>query len=153
MIWEKRKSLKIHYLCLIGSVLVWKFWVFYTKFRPDLAKVSCRARPRAKTTILGLIRLNWEFHHQRYKIYFNFYIQMSEWVKIWKRDIFTSVFQLHRYRRGLETCPQAKSSKSGHAIFFFFFRRFPATSMTQRRVENSRVHFWTFSPVSVKLLF
>ena len=26
----------------------------------------------------------------------------------------------NRYRRGLETCPQAKTSKSGHAIFFFF---------------------------------
>ena len=23
--------------------------------------------------------------------------------------------------------------------------------MTQRRVENTRVHFWTFSPVSVNL--
>ena len=32
-----------------------------------------------------------------------------------------------------------------------FFRRGRATSMTQRRVENTRVHFWTFSPVSVKL--
>ena len=31
----------------------------------------------------------------------------------------------------------------------FFFQRVRATSMTQRRVENTRVHFWTFSPVSV----
>ena len=31
-----------------------------------------------------------------------------------------------------------------------FSRRVRATSMTQRRVENTRVHFWTFSPVSVK---
>ena len=31
-----------------------------------------------------------------------------------------------------------------------FFRSVRATSMTQRRVENTRVHFWTFSPVSVK---
>ena len=30
-----------------------------------------------------------------------------------------------------------------------FFRRVRATSMTQRRVGNTRVHFWTFSPVSV----
>ena len=30
-----------------------------------------------------------------------------------------------------------------------FFRSVQATSMTQRRVENTRVHFWTFSPVSV----
>ena len=27
---------------------------------------------------------------------------------------------INRYRRGLETCPQAKTSKSGHAIFFSF---------------------------------
>ena len=31
------------------------------------------------------------------------------------------------------------------------FRRVRATSMTQRRVENTRVHFWTFSPVSVNI--
>ena len=37
------------------------------------------------------------------------------------------------------------------ALFsFIFFRRVRAMSMTQRRVENTRVHFWTFSPVSVK---
>ena len=28
-------------------------------------------------------------------------------------------FYTYRYRRGLETCPQSKTSKSGHAIFFF----------------------------------
>ena len=42
-------------------------------------------------------------------------------------------------------CPKVDAS-----IFFFFFRRVLATSMTQRRVEISRVHFWTLSPVSVK---
>ena len=42
-----------------------------------------------------------------------------------------------------------RTSKGGHAIFFSFFQRFRATSMTQGRVENTRVHFWTFSPVSV----
>ena len=31
----------------------------------------------------------------------------------------------------------------------FFFRRVRATIMTQRRVENTHVHFCTFSPVSV----
>ena len=60
-------------------------------------------------------------------------------------------FCLNRYRRGLETCPQVKMSKSGHAIFFSFFRCVRATSMTQHRVKNTRVHFWTFSPVSVKI--
>ena len=58
--------------------------------------------------------------------------------------------KLNRFTRGLETCPQAKTSKSGHAIFFAFFRRVRATSMTQRRVVKTRVHFWTCSPVSVK---
>ena len=58
-------------------------------------------------------------------------------------------WELNRYRRGLETCPQAKTSKSGRAIFSSFFRHVRATSMTQRRVENTRVHFWTLSPVSV----
>ena len=56
---------------------------------------------------------------------------------------------INRYRRGLKTCPQAKTSKSGRAIFFSFFRRVQATSMTQGRVENTRIHFWSFSPVSV----
>ena len=46
---------------------------------------------------------------------------------------------------------QAQTSKSGHAIFFSFFRRVRATSMTQRRVENTGVHFWTFLPVSFKM--
>ena len=64
------------------------------------------------------------------------------------RNSFYYKFVFNRYRRRLETCPQAKTSKSGHAIFFSFFRRFRATSMTQRRVENTRVHFWTFTPVS-----
>ena len=59
---------------------------------------------------------------------------------------------INRYRRGLETFPQAKTSKSGHAFFLSFFRRVRATSKTQRRFENTRVHFWTFSPVSVKLI-
>ena len=35
--------------------------------------------------------------------------------------------------------------------FLLFFRRVRATTMSQRRVENNRVHFSTFSPVSVKL--
>ena len=31
---------------------------------------------------------------------------------------------VNRYRRGLQTCPQVKTSKSGHAIYFFFFDAF-----------------------------
>ena len=59
-------------------------------------------------------------------------------------------FKDNRYRRGLETWPQAKTSKSGHCILFYFFRRVRATSMTQHQVENTRVHFWTFLLVSDK---
>jgi len=43
-------------------------------------------------------------------------------------------------------------TKVDASIFFPFFRRVRATSMTQRRVENTRVHFGTNSPVSVKSL-
>ena len=73
-------------------------------------------------------------HHRRHKI------------EVFPNE---SKFTVNRYRRGLETCPQAKTSKSGQAILFSFFRRFRATSMTQRRVKNTRVHFWTFLSVSV----
>ena len=78
---------------------------------------------------------------QRYSGLFHFYQFENE----------TKCLEVNRYRRGLETCPQAKTSKSGHGIFFSFFRRVRATSMTQHQVENTRVHFWTFSPVSVKI--
>ena len=78
---------------------------------------------------------------QRYSGLFHFYQFESE----------TKWLEVNRYRRGLETCPQVKTSKSGHAIFYSFLRRVRATSMTQRRVENTRVHVWTFSLVSVKL--
>ena len=74
-------------------------------------------------------------------------------VKIGSASILILSTIINRYRRGLETCPQAKTFKSGHAFFFSFFGRFRATSMTQRRVENNRVHFWTYSPVSVKSYF
>ena len=43
-----------------------------------------------------------------------------------------------------------KRPKVDTLFYSLFFRRVRATSMTQRRVENTRVHFWTFSPVSVK---
>ena len=63
------------------------------------------------------------------------------------------ILSINRYRRGLETCPQAKTFKIGREYFLLFFRCVQATSMTQRRVENTRVHFWTFSSVSVKRIF
>ena len=59
--------------------------------------------------------------------------------------------KLKQYRRGLETCSPANLAKSGREYFLLFFRRVRATSMTQRRVEKTRVHLLTFSPVSVNV--
>ena len=50
--------------------------------------------------------------------------------------------KINRYRRGLETCPQVKTSKSGHAIFFFFF-----PDASERRVwlsAESKILAFTF---------
>ena len=56
--------------------------------------------------------------------------------------------KFNRYRRGLETCPQGTTSKSGHAFFFFFFPTRPSDEYdVYDRVENTRVHFWMFSPI------
>ena len=46
-----------------------------------------------------------------------------------------------------------KSPKVDTLFSYLSFRRFRATSTSQRRVENTRVHFWTFSPGSVKVDF
>ena len=86
-------------------------------------------------------------------------IDLSSHIQKTKKRLFEEVFifeklvgstLFNRYRRGLETCPQAKRSKTGHAMFFSFFRRVRATTMSRRRVENTCVHIFTFSPVSVK---
>ena len=76
------------------------------------------------------------------------------YVYLWMRNYFRfQNFQaFNRYKRGLEACPQANLHQSGRDYFLrFFFRRVRATSMTQRRVENTRVHFGANSPVSVKI--
>ena len=95
---------------------------------------------------------NETFRYNLFNISISYYITLFSTLfgKIIDESDYKNFFDdfFNRYRRGLETCPQAKTSKSGHA-FFFFFRRVRATSMTQRRVENTRVHFSTFSPVSV----
>ena len=63
----------------------------------------------------------------------------------------TNLFALQRYNLN----DTGEDSKLVHrrkgpkvdATIFLFFRRVRATSMTQRRVENTRVHFWKFLPV------
>ena len=42
-------------------------------------------------------------------------------------------------------------SKSGHAIIFSFFPTLPSDEYDSAPIENTRVHFWTFPPVSVKV--
>ena len=98
-------------------------------------------------------RINF-FHRFKFEIFITDFRSYTRLKNIFhKTKIKSNVFFcLNRYRRGPETCPQAKKSKRGHAIFFSFFRRVRATSLTQRRVENTRVQFSTFSPVSVKNL-
>ena len=53
-----------------------------------------------------------------------FFIDFYYNVKIWQflvKSMKNTLTDTAVYRRGLETCPQAKTSKSGHAIFFSFF--------------------------------
>ena len=61
------------------------------------------------------------------------------------------VVSVDRYKRGLETGPQANLHQSGREYFHLFFQRLRATSMTHRRVENTRVHFGANSPLSVNV--
>ena len=133
--------------------------LFNAKFKLDLKHPKynffTEIRQQSKTEFLSkkpkivLNTLNDNFHNF-VKIFYNDFrrnlILMMNLRVVWKRKKKC----LNRYRRGLETCPRAKTFKSGNAVFSFFSDLLRATSMTQRRVENSRVHFWTFSPVSVK---
>ena len=48
-----------------------------------------------------------------------------------------AIQRLNRYRRGLETCPQATLAKMSTLFSSLFFQRVRATSMTQRRAENT----------------
>ena len=50
---------------------------------------------------------------------------------------------------GSKLVHRRKRPKVDASIFLLFFRHVRATSRTRRRVENTGVHFWTFSPVSV----
>ena len=56
--------------------------------------------------------------------------------------------EVNRYRRGLELVHRRKRQNVETLFSSLFFRR----GLSQRRVENTRVDFWTFSPVSVKKL-
>ena len=62
-------------------------------------------------------------------------------------------YELNRYRRGFETCPQAILAKSGHKNFLLFFQRVRATSMTQRRVEKFASTFGRFRLYRLTFIF
>ena len=59
------------------------------------------------------------------------------------KELKTGFEKLNRYRRGLETCPEAKTSESGHAIISSFFPTRPSPKYTG--------HFVPFSLVSVNV--
>ena len=114
-------------------IYLWSFRILHIIFHPKTLEIC------SKPSILH--RVQQKCHQYELKLQ----LTWSE-TKLSYKMILTN-----RYRRGLETCPQAKTFKSERSASTLFFRRVRATSMTQRRVENTRVHFWTFSPVSVKV--
>ena len=61
------------------------------------------------------------------------------------------IFKLTDTGEDSKLAHRRKCPKVDALFFSLFFRRVRATSMTQRRVENTRVNFWTFSPLSVKI--
>ena len=58
---------------------------------------------------------------------------------------------INRYKRGLETCPQANLVQSVQAIFFFFFPPRPSDEYDSAPSRNYTAHFGPLSPVSVNL--
>ena len=79
------------------------------------------------------------------KVYFFYSINSINYI-----IVFFTLASLNRYRRVLETCTQAKAFKSFTRFSSFF------SGASEQRVWLSAeskilVHFWTFSPVSVKM--
>ena len=65
---------------------------------------------------------------------------------------FYRFFDLNRYRRGLENCPQANLIQSVQAIFFlFFFPPRPSDEYDSAPRRNYTAHVGSFSPVSVNV--
>ena len=91
---------------------------------------------------------NCEVIHIHFKVYCNPVVTFTH----------PKIFLLNRHRRELESFEskhiyRRKRPKVDTLFSTLFFRRVRVTSMTQRRVENTRVHFWTFSPTSINSLF
>ena len=81
-----------------------------------------------------------EFYYERSIRHSLLKLLTSSYKFIYSLQSFLSLVEycdFNRYRRRLETCPQAKTSKSGHAIFHSFFRRVRATSMTRYRTRKT----------------
>ena len=71
----------------------------------------------------------------------------TKWKVILRNKITENLSNLNRYRRGLETCPQAKTSKSGREYFRLGTESYSSLGRVGKKRRNERVHFWTFSPV------
>ena len=80
-------------------------------------------------------------------------VKLSDIIQVFKQRLILYIFDLYFLTdtgKDSKLVHRQKRPKVDAIIFLSFFRRGRATSMTQSRVENTRVHFWTFSPVPVK---
>ena len=130
--WKKKKAISVNFrtwdLKKISRPFLWphtchfvmriSFWI-----RANILQKKMVKKQKEISKLRAWLFLNWRFF---------------VFDDVTEKYIWTEIF-VNRYRRGLKTLPQAKTSKSGHAIFFSFFRRVRATSMTQCQVENTRV--------------
>ena len=64
----------------------------------------------------------------------------------------TNIKSLTDTGEGSKLVYRRKRPKVDTLFSTLFFGRVRAASMTQRGVEHTRVHFWTFSPVSVEFI-
>ena len=80
--------------------------------------------------------------HHEIRVDENFKTRLNNWKPLRSVGTFLCTTHINRYRR---------KRQKVDTLFSSFFQRVRATSLTQRRVENTRVHFWTFSPVSVNI--
>ena len=68
---------------------------------------------------------------------------------VWIHEFIPTAWELTDTGDDSKLVHRRKRPKVDTLFSSLFFWRVRATSMTQRRVENTRVHFWTFLPISV----
>ena len=113
--------------------------------------------PAQLTTIIRLIRIIWvnsPFYNTRERLTGLFRKLSNEIIRLcsqaWSKF---NNFQVQNFQLQNKFKQGTKFNRYRRGLFSTFFRRVRATRMNQRRVENTRVHFWTLSPVSVKALY